>query len=223
MIKSERGEALAISTRLTTALIRFNISLQGDAGAEFRSTVGKFLARFNDHVNKQVLGTEFYACFEQARFAGATLTSMNNVRLLALEEKPLYPLGVAIIDAAILFSFVEQSQIISKFVFRSRSEAASIMDTMTAIIENIKLTCADNFVSSDYQYFVGLAASLVQHLSATERLLPRIVRFSFPTHYPALAMSNRIYGDGSRSEELIVENKTVHPAFMQRNVVALSV
>jgi prophage DNA circulation protein len=41
-------------------------------------------------------------------------------------------------------------------------------------------------------------------------------------HYPAHALSNRIYGDGSRGEELIAENKTVHPAFMQRDVIALS-
>jgi prophage DNA circulation protein len=41
-------------------------------------------------------------------------------------------------------------------------------------------------------------------------------------NYPALALSNRIYADGSRSEELIAENQTVHPAFMQRDIIALS-
>jgi prophage DNA circulation protein len=77
-------------------------------------------------------------------------------------------------------------------------------------------------VSKDYQNFVGLAALLVQHLSATERQLPRVVSYRYPVNFPALTLSNRIYGVGSRSDELIAENKTVHPAFMQRNVIALS-
>jgi prophage DNA circulation protein len=52
--------------------------------------------------------------------------------------------------------------------------------------------------------------------------LPRIVNYQMPINYPALALANRIYADGSRSDELIAENETVHPAFMQRDVIALS-
>ena len=69
---------------------------------------------------------------------------------------------------------------------------------------------------------VQLSALLIQHLSATERQLPRIVKYHMPINYPALALSNRIYGDGSRSDELVAENETVHPAFMQRDIIALS-
>jgi prophage DNA circulation protein len=96
------------------------------------------------------------------------------------------------------------------------------MDAMNIAIEEIKLNKADSFVASDYQSFVFIAALLIQHMSSTERQLPRVVKYTWPVHYPSLTMSNRIYGEGSRSEELIAENKVVHPLFMQRDIIALS-
>lgn len=223
MKKSERAEALAISTRLMAVLVSFPISSIGDEGANLRSAVGKFLSNFHQLIVDHLVGTELLACFEQARMAGATVLSMNNVRKAMFKETPAFPLGLAIVNAAVIFSFVEQSKIISKIEFVSRISASILMDEMAVVIEDIKLTKADSFVSRDYQNFVGLAALLVQHLSATERQLPRVVNYLYGTHLPALYLSNRIYGVGSRSEELISENKTVHPAFMQRNVIALSV
>jgi len=222
MIKSERSEALAISTRLMAAIISFPLSATGTAGADLRSSVGKFLSNFFELIINRTLGTELFACFEQATLAGASVNSMNAVREAMLMETPVSPLGFDIVNAAIIFSFVEQCQIISQIVFSSRTDAELMMDSMSVIIESIKLNKADSFVSNDYQNFVALAALLIQHLSATERQLPRIVNYSFPVSYPALNLANRIYGDGSRSDELIAENKTVHPAFMQRDIVALS-
>jgi len=220
--KSERSEGLAISTRLMSALVSFPLSAAGTAGADLRSAVGKFLSNFFELIINLSLGTELFACFEQARLAGASVNSMNTVREAMLAETPVSPLGLDIVNAAIIFSFVEQCQVISSLTFGSRIAAETMMDEMSVIIENIKLNKADSFVSNDYQNFVALAALLIQHLTATERQLPRVVNYSFPVSYPSLNLANRIYGDGSRSDELIAENKTVHPAFMQRNVIALS-
>jgi len=220
--KSERAEALAISTRLMAEVVSFSIASVGDEGANLRSAIGKFLSNFHQLIVDHVVGTALFACFEQARMAGATVKSMNNVRSAMFKETPAFPLGLAIVNAAVIFSFVEQSQIIAKIEFKSRNEASALMDEVAAIIEEIKMNKADSFVSRDYQNFVGLAALLIQHMSATERQLPRIVNYNFAANLPALYLSNRIYCVGSRSDELIEENRTVHPAFMQRNVVALS-
>jgi hypothetical protein len=222
IFKSEQSNALEISKRLMAALMSFPISSQGTAGADLRSAVGKFLSNFSELVNTYTLGASLYDCFEQARLAGATLNSMNNVRLAMFAETPTYPLGKAIINAAIIFSFVEQSQIITRLTFTSRIEVDTLMDQMGAIIETIKVEKADAFVSGDYQNFVMLAAVLVQHLSSTERQLPRVVEYNLAINYPSLNLANRIYGDASRSDELALENQTVHPAFMQRDIIALS-
>jgi hypothetical protein len=222
ILKPELTEVFKISSRLMIALISFPIATKGTEGADFRSAAGKFMSNFTDMVDAQIIGTELYNCFEQARAAGATLNSMDNVRIAMYNEVPMYPLGIAIVNAAIIFSFVEQSQIIAIKIFTSRIEIDALMDRMSIVIEDIKISKADSFVASDYQNFVALSALLIQHLSSTERQLPRVVQYHMPINYPALALSNRIYGDGSRSEELIAENNTVHPAFMQRDVIALS-
>jgi prophage DNA circulation protein len=221
MKKSARTEALEISKRLLAPLINFPVK-DAEMAAEMRVAVGKYLVNFYDIVSNKIAGTELLKCFELARLAGATLNSMNKVRVVVLAEVPTYNMGEAIINAAIIFSFVEQSKMISTMEFKSRVEVDTLMDAMSAIIEEIKLTRADSFVSSDYQSFIFLAAVLIQHMSATERMLPRIVKYNMPVHFPALTLANRIYGDGSRSEELIAENKAVHPAFMQRDIIALS-
>ena len=143
-------------------------------------------------ITDQVLGTELLACFELARTAGATLHTMDEVRDLMFAEAPLYPLGVAVLNSAIIFSFVEQSQIIAGMTFTSRIEVDALMDRMTTVIEDIKLDKADSFVVTDYQNFVGLSALLIQHLSASERLLPRILQYHMPVNLPALTLSNRI-------------------------------
>jgi prophage DNA circulation protein len=221
MKKSERAEALAISVRLMSALVSFPPN-DVIAGANLRYAIGQYMANFSQLVESKVIGTELYTCFELARVAGATLNSMNNVRVAMFAETPVNFLGTAIVNASILFAFVEQSQIISVMEFSSRIEVDTLMDSMGAIIEEIKINKADSFVSSDYQNFISLSALLIQHLSSTERQLPRVVQYNLPVNYPSLTLANLIYADASRSDELIAENNTVHPAFMQRNIVALS-
>jgi prophage DNA circulation protein len=50
-----------------------------------------------------------------------------------------------------------------------------------------------------------------------------MVDFSMSMSYPAVALSQRIYYDASRWEELIAENRTIHPLFMRRSVRGLSI
>jgi prophage DNA circulation protein len=148
---------------------------------------------------------------------------MDNVREAAFAETPVLPLSDRVINAAVIFSFVEQSKIIAAMTFRSQIDVDAVLDRMELVIEQIKVSKSDSFILSDYRNFVALAALLIQHLATTRRLLPRIVQFRFPINYPSLTMANRIYADASRAEELAAENRTIHPAFMQRHVTALSV
>ena len=221
LAKAEYLEAKEISANIMRELVVFPVA-DADAAAALRTAIGKFMVRFSDLIYDQTIGTELYACFEQARAAGATLNTMDRVRKVMFAEAPLYFIGASIVNAAIIFSFVEQTQIIAIMEFVSRVDAGEVLDAMTAIIEDIKINKADAFTSGDYQNFVAVSAALVQHLSATERQLPRVVQYTMPVNYPALALANRIYADGSRSDELIAENNTVHPAFMQRDIIALS-
>jgi len=220
--KIEYVESNKISQRLFAQLKTFQVTGTVEQSADFRRALGAYMEIFHIIGVPPTVGTNLYACFETARMAGATIKTMDLVRTAMFAESPLHGLGHTIVNAAIIFSYVEQSHLIADTNYRSRSDIAIVLDKMIAITEDIKLNMADFFVASDYQNFIRLSALLIQHLSATERQLPRVINLTFPVHLPALTMSNRIYGDGSRSEELIAENKTVHPAFMQREVMALS-
>jgi hypothetical protein len=222
MKKTERAEAIEISLRIMKQLTAFRVSSFSTAAAAMRLTIGQYMSNFIELRLDQTVGTELFACFEAARNAGSTLEAMDGVRTAMFAETPSFPLTVAIVNAAIIMSFAEQCQIISRIQFKSRTEVDVMIDKMVPIIDNIKLNKTDSFVVRDYQNFVAVSALLIQHLSATERQLPRVVWMSFPVNYPSLALANRIYADPSRSEELIAENKTVHPAFMVRDIVALS-
>ena len=202
MNKTEHTEALEISKRLLAELVKFPAK-SVVAAVSMRTSIGKFLAGFQGMAADGTLGTGLAECFRYAREAGATLNSMARVRTLLFKEAPKFHVGFVIVNAAIIFSFIEESEIIAGLEFKSRSEVDELMDAMVLDIEEIKLNKADSFASSDYQAFVGLSSLLIQHLSSTERLLPRIVQYTWPVHFPSLTMSNNIYGAGDRSEELI--------------------
>ena len=84
--------------------------------------------------------------------------------------------------------------------------------SMSVIIQNIKLTKQIHSFPMTTKTSVALAALLIQHLSATECQLPIVVNYSFPVSYPSLNLANRIYGDGSRSDESTAKIKpfTLH-------------
>ena len=148
---------------------------------------------------------------------------MDAVYKVASAEAPLYPLGIAVVNAAIIFTLAEQSQIITALTFASRSDVDKLMDAISVTIDEIKLRGSETFTVNDYRNVVTLSAALIYHLSATERQLPLLVSYEMPDNLPALALSNRIYGDATHSDELVAENGTVDPAFMQRAIIALGV
>lgn len=219
--RSETDEAYAIAARVMQALVDFPNS-GGLAAASMRVAVGIFLAKFYDYVTTKSVGTEMLGCFEAARLAGASVFSMDNVRASAMAEAPMHGLGVGVCNASIIFALAEQSKIIADTIFSRRIDADAMMDRMSATIEDIKVSRSNVFTVFDYQNTVALAALLINHLSATERDLPRVIAYHLKDNSPALTVANRIYSDGSRAEELIAENKVVHPAFMPRDIIALS-
>jgi prophage DNA circulation protein len=75
---------------------------------------------------------------------------------------------------------------------------------------------------SDYKAIVSLRAAIVNHLVATARPLPSLLSYWFGTPLPSLVISQRLYGDASRYDEIREENKVIHPAFCPQSGVALS-
>jgi hypothetical protein len=224
MKRSERAEAIDISRQIMAQLVTFPVASFSQPAVDMRLAMGKYMANFQSltFVN-EFIGTELLDCFEKARLAGATINTMDRVRkVMFAQPAPQFRFSKGVIIASIIFSFAQQVKIIAATEFRSRGEVVAMIDKMLPIIDTIKVNWGAFFFIEDYQNFVALSALLVQHLSDTERQLPRIIKMKFPINYPALALANRVYGDASRSDELIAENHSVHPAFMPLDIQALS-
>jgi prophage DNA circulation protein len=214
-------EAVAIIDRMLTALMD-GMPITGRPGSDLRKLVGALKANSAAAINNGTVGTQLQACFDTALAAGATLPNMDNVRIAMLKETPQYFIGAAMACAGVIFSLVEQTRMITAMTFASRSDVEVMLTKMSDIFDEAKLAMSNMISGTNYEYLVALSAALIQHLAATERMLPRMVSYQLPASLPALNVANLLYGDGARFDELIAENKTVHPAFMQRDLVALS-
>jgi prophage DNA circulation protein len=96
-----------------------------------------------------------------------------------------------------------------------------MMRLMNAKFEMAKSMAADEHESGVYEQLVDVAARLIRYLADLGRPLPRYVHYDVPP-MPALTLSQFVYGDGSRWEELVDENKIPHPLFCPNRVRALS-
>jgi len=219
--KPEMIEAVAIIERMVTKLAS-GLPAAGEAGSAFRTAAGDVLANAEDSIKDGTIGTDLWDCFEKARLAGLTIVNMELVRMSVEAEAPVYELGEGVKLSGIVFAFAEECQIIANFTFVSRLQVQSVLMQMLPVIDDSKIAVADLLDGMSYQRVVSLAAALVQHLAATEQQLPDIVTYQFATSMPSLYVANYLYTDGGRSDELIAENETVHPAFMQRELIALS-
>ena len=194
----------------------------GRAGSNVRRMVGDLRVAGETAIHDGDLGTRLLACFEAVRLAGATFDDIEQLRRLVVRQRPVSRYAIILAVSCLVFCLVQQAKLVTAMTFVSRSDVDVVMARVRKIFDATKLAVADYMAGAPYQAVVHLHAQLVQHLSATELLLPRIVTLTMASGMPALALANRIYGDGSRSDELIDENRIVHPAFCPRIIMALS-
>lgn len=217
----ELREVIALIDRMLVA-VQKGIPTRGTSGVELRRVVGNFQSHQVELIESFTIGTELFNCFEQARIAGATLDTMDNVRKAMLAEQPVFTFGKCAKLTGMVFSFVEQCTMISKIVFVSQTDVEAMMTRMNLVIELLKLEVAELLDGMDYQSLTTLASTLVHHLAATERKLPQVVNVIMPVSKSALSIANYFYADGARFEEVIKENKIVNPVFFTRAIRVLS-
>jgi hypothetical protein len=161
-------------------------------------------------------------CFTTARTSGGLLAGFTNLRLDLFAETNHGPIATLIVDVTIIFCLAAEGRIVGAMQFVSRDDVEAMIIKMRAAYEQAKLIIADTIDPQAYQDFLAMGAALIQHLSATARPLPRMIQFTVATPLPALTLSNLIYRTATRSDEIIDENKIVHPAFCPLAIMGLS-
>lgn len=221
-LNSEQDEIADLMTRLLDNLSMTMSSQVGSTGAEVRSQIGRVRANYMAMIRDVELSTELLKCFTLAREAGATIASMVHVREQLFKETPVGVYPVAIVDMAMTYCLAAESRMLTDVEFVSRDDVQVVMARMKKAFDTATDIVADRIDSSVYQALLSLHGALTHYLAAEELMLPRMIRFSMPNVLPSLSLSNRIYYDPSRSEELVDENKIVHPAFCLREIRGLS-
>lgn len=218
----DRTQAVLLLGRMLDAIASVTRDATGLAAANLRAAIGSLRADAAADIEAGAVGDALANCFDLARQAGATLDEMARVRSAAEAEAPKGIPATAIVNAAIRFALIQEALITSDTDFASRDDVDRVLDRMDTAFDAAETVAADSRDTATYRALVALHAAVAHDLSVRSRPLPRIVKFSFPNRRPALVLANFLYGDASRTDELIAENKPVHPAFMPQAVRVLS-
>jgi prophage DNA circulation protein len=220
-IKSEEQTLTAMISDICKLILQM-VSAKGSQAAELRRLVGLVNVDGLQYLADNVFGTNLYNCFVVARTLPITADLVASVRDQITALTPVGPLTTMVYDSAIQYCLTTECILITGTTFKSRDDVQQTMSRITAAFNLARDNAAERMDSATYQNLTYLAGSIVNYLSATALTLPRLVQFNLNTSWPALSLANLIYQDASRWEELVDENKVVHPAFMPRAIVGLS-
>jgi hypothetical protein len=222
MNRADRLEAVAVVAVVVSALLNSAAQAYGRPAADLRRAVGDILPASADLIEAGTLGKPLANCFELARLAGFSMDAMGHVRDIAAAQSVVGTAAIAVKNAAIRLAIVQEALILSGLTLTSREDVDRYLTRMNAACDAAEITAADGLDNVAYLGIVSLHAAIANDLTTRARPLPRIVSYTFPATVPALWLANRLYGGADRTDELIGENKPVHPAFMPRNIRALS-
>ena len=215
-LPDEEKEIGEIVNRLLDNLAATMQSQVGREGVLFRSKVGDVRARHMDYLKAGTFTTELLAAFTIAYEAEAKLSGFQVMHAALFDEEPEGEISKAIVQAAIGLCLSTESKLISAVEYTSRDDVESAIAVMKEAFNEARDLAADASDSSLYRALTSLAGSVTAHLANVARPLPRMVEFRSMAIEPALVLSNRFYYEPERWEELVLENKIVHPAFCPR-------
>jgi hypothetical protein len=220
-IKSEIDEIAGIVKRTTANLLSFT-AMVGRSGVELRYAVGDLNAHVSTYLTDGSFADRLRNCFRLATDAGISLNWMDKVLDGLVKEKPSTVISTSVVQNALIMAMAQDGRIIAATIYQSRDDIDVTMRRMKEWFDILREIFADTMSGPGYEAFITLTAAITRHLTESARPLPRMLRYDLAASLPGLAISQYIYGEGGRAEEISAENKTVHPLFCQRTLRALS-
>jgi hypothetical protein len=220
-VHTEQKQITDVLNSICTYLLAM-VSAKGDQASEFRREVYLVRDYGLQYLNDGTFGTNLYNCFVTARMLPITADLMAMTRGQIEALNPTTPIATLVYDSAIQYCLTTECIFITQMTFKSRDDVQVMMARMTNAFNQARDNAAERMDSATYQNLTYLAGSIINHLASVALTVPRLVRFTYNMSWPALSLANLIYQDTSRSDELIGENKTVHPLFCQRSIIGLS-
>lgn len=221
MYRTDIEEAAPIVLRLLTHLAAC-IPPAGLAGSQARTAIGDTAAIINSLLASDALGPPLANCFVLVQQAGATQPQIDQVRVLTTVETPKTLGGILVQNAGIYLCMATEAQIIASMTFTSRQDVEAIKTLLRQPFDIAEELAADDMDQTTFMALISLDAAITNYLVVTARPLPRMIGYQFATPLPSLVIAYRLYQDASRADQVVHENKIVHPAFCPPIGVALS-
>ena len=222
MDKPDAQDAAPIATRLLTHLAATIAPTSGDAGALARATIGSTIAGAYLLLRDDALGQPLLDCFNQVQQAGATRAQLEQVRAWTTAELPQTLGGQLMQNSGIQLCLAIEAQIIATTTYISRQDVETVKASLRQPFNDAEEIAADDMDQAAFAALIGLDAAVTNFLVTTARPLPRMIGYQFAASLPSLVLAYRLYQDASRADQLVQENKVVHPAFCPAIGLALS-
>jgi prophage DNA circulation protein len=194
----------------------------GRTGSQMRLAAGDLIADAETLIETAAIAAPLAALFDLTRLAGGTVDQFNQVRKRTAAVAVKYTATFSVQNTAIRLALVQCARILAVTTLTSRPEVDRYLDLLNEAFEQAETVAANSFDQASYRAINTLHAAMTYDLTTRGRPLPRIVVYDFPEARPALWIAQRLYSDAERADDLIAENRPVHPAFVQMPVRALS-
>ncbi len=214
-------EATPLVQRLCNNLAGI-VSDKGVPGSSARTALGDLAARAEVLLSGDTIGVPLDNAFDLVRQSIVVLYGLENVRKDLMAEAPM-TLGATLVrNSSIYLCLAQQSQLIADMTFESRQDVQAVIQQMQPWFDEAEEVAADTMDPMVYRSLVQMRGAVVNHLVVTERPLPEMIGYQFNAALPSLIISQRLYGDASRYDQIRKENKVVHPLFCPPSGRALS-
>ncbi|HEY2243455.1 MAG TPA: hypothetical protein VGH47_04425 [Xanthobacteraceae bacterium] len=221
MNKADINEAVPIIERLCQHLSSIIVD-KADAGVAARTALGQVTAYASTLCWNNTIGASLNNCFDLVRRASCTWSQMDQVRVALTVEKAVTIGGIAVRDYSIQLALAQISRIAVAMTFVSRQDVDVLITALQPSFIAAEETAADTMDSMIYRGMIELHGALINFLVQSARPLPQMLNYRFAEVLPSLVISQRLYGDASRYDEIRNENKIVHPAFCPTDGAALA-
>jgi prophage DNA circulation protein len=221
MNKTDAKEAQPIVNTVLDVLLSWTPTY-GRNGAEMRAAVGATKAYAPQLLQTDQIDIAVSHCFDLSFENGINLQQIESVRETAVAQAATTLGAIMVRDMMVQLSLAVIGQVIADMVFTSRTDVDLVKSRVNEVYEEMEETLASRMDSMTWRSVLKLQAAIIQHLTETARPLPKLLAYRFNLILPSLTLGQRLYADASRADELVGENKIVHPAFCPREGRALS-
>lgn len=222
MTLNEISETQSVLATLLTALSGTLSAATGTAAANLYYAIGDLSANAGALIRSGVWGTNLLGVFNLSIAAGATIATMEQVRLAMVAEAPQSVTAVALTNAAMQMALGAEVQILAATTFASRQAIDTAIAALISAFEPSIDYAADSGDSASFQALIAAQAAAVTDLNTRAISLPSVVAYAYGRPMTSHALSQRLYGTASRADELVQMNGVIDPQFCPAAGVALS-